>query len=114
MRSFCIVLILAAASASWAAALVKSMSASLSDNSFWASSCALIASTSSKESALSAVSAKKVTSLGWISINPPEQKKVSSPFSVSSLTGPGARPVNKGVCPGAYQARQVNRWRKPF
>ena len=60
-----------------------------------------MASASSMDSARSALSDKNVTKSGCISINPPEQKKVSSSSPFCTLTGPGARPVNKGVCPGA-------------
>ena len=62
--------------------LVTFLSDSLSCMFFSASSCALIASASSIDSARSARSDKKVTKSGCISMNPPEQKKVfsSSPF----------------------------------
>ena len=49
----------------------------------------------------SAVSDKTVTKSGCISKNPPEQKKASSSDPFCTLTGPGARPVKSGVCPGA-------------
>ena len=75
--------------------------ASLFASSCSAASFALIASDSSRLSALSAVSDKTVTKSGCISKNPPEQKKASSSDPFCTLTGPGARPVKSGVCPGA-------------